>query len=82
MELGFDWEATAATVVIDNDPLPDQRKAPTAYGLDRELSTGCKCNGNYKACLYGVRAPSDERCRYHRFGIMCDKLIINKEEMN
>ena len=82
MELGYEWATIANAVMDTTEPLPDQRKIPAAYGIDRELSTGCKCNGNYKACLYGVRAPSDKRCRYHRFGIMCDKLIINKEEMN
>ena len=59
--------------VLPTIQLEDQRRLPL-YG-ERALATGCKCNGDSKHCCWGKDSKHGGNCKYHRFEIMCDKLI-------
>ena len=59
--------------VLPTIQLEDQRRLP--LDGERALATGCKCNGDSKHCCWGKDSKHDANCKYHRFEIMCDKLI-------
>lgn len=71
------YGTTQPTVAEPSPEKVDQRKVPPQYGMDRALATGCACDGSYKHCKYGRKSPYDEGCTYHRFGIMCDKVVTS-----
>jgi hypothetical protein len=76
------WGATQPTVAEPTPTLSDQRKTSLTYGPERELATGCNCDGKYKECLWGRKASYGEGCAYHRFNIMCDKVTHNGKSIN
>ena len=96
MELGFDWEATAAPVgetktVSARKHMPDYRVFPSQYANKMTLCSArmpeSGHNGNAIGCRYYVESKYKQDgfkrvCMYDKFGEFCDKLTIDDVEIN